>query len=381
MPPRIASLVACLLVAALVLIPACGGGGGGAVGSSEFNAARVAALRDIGNNYIMPMLERLKARGDALATAVTTLAGAVNQQNLDDVQQAWRNARETWNQSEAILFGRVSQLRLAVSVDASPTNTGLIDADIAGTVTIDNSYLETIGSTRKGFFALEYLLFDPVGGDAAVLDSITIDANAARRLQYIDAAAENMAQILCQIRDIWSPAGDNFLDAFVNAGTNTSAYAGPKDALDALVNHVLVLTEIIADVRLGRPLGKTFMGVPQPAGVEAGRSGNSRADVINDILGVQSVYLGLFDGGDIGTALTEIVRVTSPTIDNATRNDIQMAHDMAMAIPETLQDSATMATPTVEAAFNQAKAMRERMVIDTALTLNTTLTFSPNDGD
>ena len=56
-------------------------------------------------------------------------------------------------------------------------------------MTIDDAFIESIGSSSIGLGALEYLLFDPEGGNDALLAHYTTAENADRRRVYLLAVA------------------------------------------------------------------------------------------------------------------------------------------------------------------------------------------------
>jgi len=360
------SLPLLLLVAA-----ACSRGGSG--GAAQM-AARVAMLAGLGPTVIVPTYERLAERTVALRDALAALRANPTPATLAAAQDAWRDARAAWNRGEAFLFGPPSDLFLASKVDVSPVDEARIEAEIAGTAVLDEAHIESLGSTRKGFFAVEYLIFDEVGGDAAVLAALS---ESARRRDYLLALGDNLAAVAARIRDIWSRAGEGFVDDFVEAGAPDSAFPSSKAAEDAIMNHLLVLIEIIADVRLGRPIGKTAGGLDQPLGAESDRSGNSRADVLDDLRGIRNLYEGTFEGASTN-GLSSVVAAQTEVIDDVFRRSLNDLVAAVEAIPGPLED----ADPAlVETAFDRAKELKKRLLVDLVAALNTTLTFSPFDGD
>jgi len=168
-----------------------------------------------------------------------------------------------------------------------------------------------------------------------------------------------------EFRDAWAPSADNGLAEFT---------ADPRKTVDDLVNRLVVLIELLADRRLGRPIGKTAGGVPQPPGSEAERSRNSLADIENDVAGI----VALFDGPAGGTGLSALVRAHSVPVDDAVRTDLGRLVDAVDAIPDPLE---TADDAVIEEAFDRAKDFSQRVILDLVASMNVTLRFSPFDGD
>jgi hypothetical protein len=195
------------------------------------------------------------------------------------------------------------------------------------------------------------------------------------------AYAEDIAAVLAEIRWHWEPTGGDLAGALATAGAGSAVYPTRKAAIDVLLNHLIGLLEVLADQRLGRPLGRTSGGLPQAPGAECSLSGNSRVDALEDAQGVRDVYAGSRDGSS-GAGLTLILRVTHGAIDDETWVALRALIAALEAIPETLLASAgSAARPQVEAAFDAARDVRIRFVADVTGALGGTLTFSPFDGD
>lgn len=130
------------------------------------------ALQPIIENYValvvVPTYEDLATRTNELNKAVRLLANKPTDQAFEQAAQAWLQAREPWETSEAFLFGPVDQLGLDPNMDSWP-----LDADALQNILDKGNFDaliwegdfdegdETIAAAQnvRGFHTLEFLLF------------------------------------------------------------------------------------------------------------------------------------------------------------------------------------------------------------------------------
>ena len=369
----------CVLVAC-GLTAACGGGPGESP-ADTLPATQVLLLEDLGQDVMLPTWDRVAQKGATLAQTLGALDAQPDEPRLLAAQTAWRDARSAWNRCEALLIGPESDRFLPDQVDTSPVNQMLIDGAIAGTDALDAAFFSSVGSTRKGFFAIEYLLFDALQGNASVLATLTSDPAAGRRRAYLKGAGQELARVLEEIRRIWARDGEYYAFRFMTAGGAESPFASTNAAFDRLLNHMIEYLEILADVRLGGPIGRTFQGLPQSGDVQSDRSLNSVVDIRNDLRGVENVWYGRFDDRPADMGLRDMVAQLSTEVSQATTDALKKAIEAVEALPEPLQETAQNDPALVEAAFQAVRDLKNRFRLDVAALLETTLTFSGNDGD
>lgn len=139
-------------------------------GNSDINSN--AILEPVVKNYVevvvLPTYKDLKEKAVALENAVTTLMNTPSDNNFNTACNAWLEAREPWETSEAFLFGPVADYGLDPNMDSWPL-------DQVGIMNLMNSHKweemewngeydeenEAIAAAQslRGFHTLEYLLF------------------------------------------------------------------------------------------------------------------------------------------------------------------------------------------------------------------------------
>ncbi len=126
--------------------------------------------QDIIDNYVdavvVPTYKSLKERNESLYQAVLKFKNAPSDANFANACNAWLEAREPWEKSEAFLFGPVDALGLDPNMDSWPLdqdnivqilNSGNYD-NLDWSDGDDDDTIEAVQSVR-GFHTLEFLLF------------------------------------------------------------------------------------------------------------------------------------------------------------------------------------------------------------------------------
>ncbi len=127
-------------------------------------------FQDIVDNYVdvvvVPTYKSLKERNESLYQAVLKFKNSPSDANFANACNAWLEAREPWEKSEAFLFGPVDALGLDPNMDSWPLdqdnivqilNSGNYD-NLDWSDGDDDDTIEAVQSVR-GFHTLEFLLF------------------------------------------------------------------------------------------------------------------------------------------------------------------------------------------------------------------------------
>ena len=126
--------------------------------------------QDIVDNYVdavvVPTYKSLQEKNKALYQTVVTFKNSPSDANVANACNAWLEAREPWEKSEAFLFGPVDALGLDPNMDSWPLdqdnivqilNSGNYD-NLDWSDGDDDDTIEAVQSVR-GFHTLEFLLF------------------------------------------------------------------------------------------------------------------------------------------------------------------------------------------------------------------------------
>lgn len=344
-------------------------------------SAQRQVMHDLGTIVMLPILEETQASAEELSTAVTAFCDAPSESTLSAAQDAFRTLRKPWKRTEAFRFGPSEDLRLASALDFWPARIDSIESAIAGAPEpVTAAYIDGLGTSARGMPALEYLMFDPVGGNAAVLSTLGgADANALHRCGYARVLGELIAKNATELATAWDPEGGGFVLEVANAGTGSKLFPTGQEGIGRVVN--LLVSSMIAmnENKLTAPLG-TAMGSPDPSLVESRFSDNSNEDLIDALRGAEEIYL-CKHGADAGQGISSLVSARSTAIDAAVKKGFTDAIAKASAIKSPLRLAITGDPASVTATHEGIKTARRFLSTDVASVLGVSVTLSDSDGD
>jgi predicted lipoprotein len=359
------------LALSLAIAPGCGDGS-----DEQVDGPRRAVLQSLADVVIIPTYREVAVRLDAFAAIAVALRQEPTAERLAAAKESWRSARHTWKQSEAFRFGPTEDLHLRIrsKVDWSPISPARIEEQIAGTAEMTAEYIDTLGTNRRGFLTIEYLLFD--GGNGSVLAQ---DTGGDRRRAYIAAIAADIALQAHKLVEAWVTEGGNYRFELIAAGQQSVEFESLKDAVDTVVNTAVQLSATIEENKIGRPYGIKNNGVPQPDSVETAYSDNSLADILDNVESIENIYRGRREN-HAGQGLQMLVAEVSPEIDAEILGAVALVKQRIRAVPPPLEGAVLNARPAVQAALDAAIGLRLALAVDLVSALGTTPVFV-GDGD
>jgi uncharacterized protein len=369
------------LLLALVLF----GVGGLAVFTRQISAQndafdRRAMLENIGNNIILPLHHDFLAQVAALQSAAHSFRDAPTEENLELMQQAWRDTAYLWKQVWLFNLGRLTFVYQSRIENDSPIATQIIDNIINGTDPLDENSISVFGSNVIGLRTVEYLIFSPAEGNTRVIDNFTTQASAQRRMTYLMITVDDLYASADQIWQIWSPDNQNYLAEFIDADDPSSV----QESIVMLTNQMLITLEAVTNVSIGWPLG-TVAGSIQPDLVEAPYSGYSVERLRSFFEVLRATYNGSTDAEN-GLGFDDYLNSFG-----AMYNDLPLADEINREIDDifaTLDsineplDAALTAQPDlVQTLYDECRDLVIIMKTDMTSQLGVTITFSDADGD
>ena len=324
--------------------------------------ARRGFLQALTNAIVLPRYRALANQAVGLEVAVNDLVSTPGGEKLAIAQDEWRATRLAWRETEAFRVGPSEFLQTAARVDDPTAATEDIDAVVGGSSPLSSALLDTFDPPLVGLQAIEYFLFDPSGGDAAVVMDLAGPVNGRRR-GYLAVLATNVRERLEELRDAWEPAGGNFGADFVASGQGDTTFPTLDAAFDAVVNRLVVTADDVANEKLGKPLGAAGGG-PRPDLVETPRSGDAVAGIAGELAGIDLVYR---------TALGAVVRPLDGAVDAEIRQLLADALDAVGAIPTPLADAVVHHRDDVQAAYEAVQRLRDGLAGDLTALLGVTV--------
>lgn len=341
--------------------------------AAEPEFTRSQMLSDITNNVILPNHEAFVLSAENLETAVQTFAADPTEATLAAAQSAWIDANIAWMGVSLFRFGEIKDSLIHNRIDNRPPRVAFIDETINGDDTIDLTFVENIGSTSVGLGAIEYLIFDPVGGNTAVLDSFS-STTGSQKMDYLTALATYLNQQAVALNDLWLETADSFIEADMDGGDL-------QGSLNMLANRMLEDSENILVSRLGKPLGKRTNGEIRPDLAESIYGDISLRRIEKGLITIQDT----FNGGD-GTGLDDYLDFLDANYEEgplsaAINERFESAISSISSIDEPLTLAVENQVDTVDASYEELRMLLVLLNVDMPAQMGLTLTFSDNDGD
>jgi uncharacterized protein len=236
---------------------------------------RKPILLRVVRDYVIPRYAVLAEATDAQTNAWTPFCASPDKAGFASAQAAFQRAADAWSGIEFVLYGPIGQNYRFERMAHWPERNNAVSRGLAALLArSDDLTPERFAGTNaatQGLTALERLLYEP---DA--LAAFTAgDEKAKRRCAVGIAIATGLAATSRDVLDEWR-APDGTL-ARIESGDARSI----DEALTRIVTDHFTSLEIIADKKLGAPMGKQ-LDQARPNLAEGWRSGRSvRAIAIN----------------------------------------------------------------------------------------------------
>jgi putative iron-regulated protein len=238
----------------------------------------------------------------ALQASIAALNTTTNADNLATSRANWKAMRNTWEQTEAWLFGPVSANEIDPRIDTWPVDFTALDGIINGSDVLNEAYVDGLEESLKGFHPIEYLLWGQNGNKTAAQFTI-------RQKQYLVALTANLVKLTTEVRDSW-----------VSDGYDKSFAAGGKASMLQLVDGMAGIAEEVGTAKMQEPFDAS-----DPTLEESPFAKNSITDFTNNIKGIMAMYQGKFTTD--GKGMEDFVRAGNLSLDAS----IKAKHAAAIA--------------------------------------------------
>jgi predicted lipoprotein len=214
------------------------------------------------DTHVLPGFANLAAQSTALATTAAHNCSATSV----DLRMAYGAAFDAWIAVSHLRFGPTETDERAFALAFWPDSRAATPKALAtlirtaDPIAADAETYSDMSIAARGFYALEFLLYDPTISTAGA------DDYRCQLVQTITADIENLASA---INADWQ---HDYADR-LKSPTETGTYRTQDESVQELFKALNTGLQLASDTRLGRPLG-TFER-PRPTRAEARRSGRS----------------------------------------------------------------------------------------------------------
>ena len=327
-------------------------------------------LISLADEVIVPAYQGLALEAAGLKQSIDTLCNAPNAASLETARQSWHTARGAWMRSEAVWFGPVMDRRSTSLLDWSPTDTSGIDRLLAeGAPATTEEVRNVLGSNRRGFGAIEYLLFNS--------DALADPGQAAPLCPYLVALATVASEEISAILAEWvegsegRPAYNDYFSDRASVSMLSSA------AVADVVRTQYFLIRDIVDVRLAPAMGLR-QDPADPSAIPGTSADNGLNDIRHELTGMRAVYEG---SGDEGLGIGDLVSQLSEDTDARLRNEFGAATAAMDAVDGPFRAAAVQRAPLVQTLYERLLDVQRTIATEVVSLLGVSIGFTDTDGD
>jgi predicted lipoprotein len=348
-------------------------------GSEKVEFDREAFLNNMADNVIQPSIEEFASKAEGLSVATNSFNVNLS---LDALNVLRSELKGTWLSYQHLAFvhvGPVSSVNLRDRVNIFPTNTEVIDRNIAS-----QDYVLGAASNvaAKGLPALDYLLFGTGNSEAEILAYYGDPESGSNRLKYLSELVEDIQTTSNIMVDSWGDYRSTFIG---NTGTDVGS------GTSLLVNEYNFQFDIrIKNAKIGFPSGGNPRtgGVSSPKNVEgyfSGWSGDLAEKALKSSIAVfKGEHFGSAENGlgldDYITALEAKTR-DEEDLSTAIINQKIFALEEMEKIELPYSELANEEGGQLVKVYNELQAVIPLIKVDMTSAMSVSITFQDNDGD
>jgi hypothetical protein len=320
-----------------------------------------AMLANLADELIVPAYESAASDAEVLKAAVDAFEAFPSAENLDAAREACSALQLQWQSIAPYELGPAADENLRRTVNTFPADTTQIERNIREQLTD----LSTASNTdAKGLPALDYLLFGPRSHGSNW---------SADRLIQVRLNAELVFEEISAVNEAWKTS---YRDEFVrNLGNDVGS------SLGQLVNELNYEFELVKNARVGIPLGKKSLGVPQEEKVEAYYAEQSLANIEAALNAQKNIFRGA-DGLGLDDYLDHLdARYGEGLLSTAIIEQFDEVLTSTASISEPLPEAIQNNPGQVDDLHTKLQNLVVLLKTDMPSQLGVQITYQDNDGD
>ncbi|WP_144606612.1 imelysin family protein [Algoriphagus algorifonticola] len=341
---------------------------------------RKPLLENLADQVIIPGYTQLNTEVTAMNSSITTFLNEPSPSTLSNARSAFIKAYVAWQKVEFFDFGPAFDQTLRAQVNTFPTDNFAIDNAIA----TGNIQLQSLSNNnKKGFPAIDYLLYGENKSDADIIADFTTNANASTRKEYLRASIEDMQTLVSRVSVAWNSGEGNYRSTFVErTGTDVGS------SLGQLINSLSQSLEVFTrDAKVGIPLGKRSQGILIPKNAEAYYSGNSMLLARSNVQGYLDVFKGsrTTEGTNPQSLLAYLNQLNAQYNGGSLSSALEQQFQNSLSKLNQISDPYSRSIEAQASIANEAYLELQKTVVlvkvDLASALGILISYQDNDGD
>ncbi|MCP3101528.1 imelysin family protein [Myxococcus sp. K15C18031901] len=327
-------------------------------------------------------------KAQALRDATAALRDAPDAATQAAARAAFHEAMDTWQVMEAIQIGPAAPRstpggqEIRDNIHSFPLyNRCSIEEQLVSKGYEAPGFATSL-VTRRGFLALEYLLFYEGAETACGANSVIVangtwaalsaDERAARKRAYAAVVAADVSTRAQTLVDAWAPESGNFVKTLSTAGAGNAVFPTTQVALNTMSDAIFYVEREGKDQKLARPLAlRDCSSDVCPELLESQFAGRSKKNLRQNLVGFRRVMDGCgpdFSGPGFDDVLTA---AGAETVATRMREQVLAADAALVAIEEDdLKQALVQDKASVQQVYNGFKGITDLLKTDFITTLD-----------
>ena len=319
-----------------------------------------AAYKEIASQYldntVIVTYRNLADNAEKLVEDLKSVQSSKTDANVAKACETFLTARMWWERSEAFLFGAAADFGIDPHIDSWPLDRAGLVAEMSNQSHIEALAAEDgdvwagahLGPELLGFHGIEYIIFEAGQPKAAanipdneLIYAIAVAGDLRNKTYQLElswageshVAAARLAKVADELE--WpytvANAGTSYKENMLNAGQAGSTYRTWSNAMQAIVDGCMDITDEVGTQKIGKPhTGEDVNYIESPY------SYKSITDFHDNMISVENAYMGGIENlRDESKSLHAYIKSVNPDLDARMIEAIANAKDKiaSMAAP------------------------------------------------
>jgi len=332
-------------------------------------------------NYIVPVHQSFVDSSGKLLQNSQALCKEVSEENYQASQDTWKQTVEDWQAVQLVFFGPLVEKNLSWRIQFYYDRKNLVkqkvEALLQGEQALTAEIISQAAVPAQGLPAIEYLLFDPQGGQYQRFQ------NSPRQCELLAAVSENLFNVSTELNTLWQ---EEYLNLLLKPHPESAHYVSDKEAVDTIIGGMATKVDELIKKKYLTAFGLHLKKpVPKPYALQFWRSQYSLEAMQAQIAGVKKIYFGVGEEEGLKEGLRALL-LAQPE-----QQALVKAIDESFKEVETaLSNSPQPLFTAVKKKDNAEQFVQQRQTLqafqklishDIPKAMNVMLGFNSNDGD
>jgi predicted lipoprotein len=178
-----------------------------------------------------------------------------------------------------------------------------------------------------------------------------------RQKKYMLSATTDVVNICNALYGSWTDGSDAFGQQVKTAGNGSTVYSKKQEAFNAIIGAMQAICEEVGDGKMKEPFD-----AQDPNIVESPYSNNSTIDFKNNIIGLQTVYLGRNGSAGISNLVSERNKSLDTKIKSQIAAAISSFDNITIPYEDAIIDQRTQVQQTMDALNTLDETIEEELM-------------------